>query len=79
MNPKVKNVLIICLKNAIVAVLTNGGSSFAFPSMFNFHSWTGVKNDIVLCGTTIASREFIYWGPILWKWASSVLGNGSGQ
>ncbi len=69
MNPTVKNILIISLKNAVNALLTNGALAVALPSVFNAHEgwWTLLK----LVGSTVLARESMIWGPKLLKWSQS--------
>lgn len=72
MNATLKNVLVITMKNAVRAILTNTGAWGIDPEHFNVVSVGGVKHILLLAASTIASTEAIYWAPRILKWAQSV-------
>jgi hypothetical protein len=68
-NQKVKSLLLIALKNAVNAVLTNAGLMASMSNTFNLHDWAGTKHILLATGSVILSRESMVWGPKLLKWS----------
>lgn len=71
MSDALKNFLLITLKNAVNAVLTDGALMLAFSSTFHLHSWQGVKNLLYSSGIVVGTREATVWGPILLRWSQT--------
>jgi hypothetical protein len=71
MSPAIKNFLLITIKNAVNAVLTDGALMVAFSSTFHLHTWQGVKNLLISSGIVVATREATVWGPIVMRWSQT--------
>jgi hypothetical protein len=66
-----KNFLIIAVKNAINAILTNGAMMTMLPSVFTIHTAAGWWNIAKLTGGVVVAREVAVWVPILLKWSTT--------
>jgi hypothetical protein len=71
LHPKLKRYLIIALKNAVFAVLTNSALVFQWHFIFNFDNWAGVYAVLRATGSVIIARETLIWLPKLLKWAQT--------
>lgn len=71
MSPVWKNYLIIALKNAVNAIITNGAMMAALPGVFNLHDHNGWVNILKLAGSTVLAREAAVWGPIVLRWTTT--------
>jgi hypothetical protein len=71
MTAKLKNFLVIVLKTAVNAVLTNAALMTALPGVFNFHDHNGLINILKLTGSVIGARELAVWVPILLSWSQT--------
>jgi hypothetical protein len=71
MNLEVKNFLLICVKNAVNAVLTSSALMAMNWGAFNVKSVDGWWNLGKVILAVIASREATVWIPILLKWSST--------
>ena len=60
----------ICLKNAVNAVLTNAGLSAMFHGTFNF-SVPGIEAMLKATAVVIGAREVVVWLPIVMSWSST--------
>ncbi len=70
MNAQIKNFLMIVLKNAVNALLTNAAMMAALPGAFNLHH-DGIINILKLAGSTVMARELAVWLPIVLKWSGT--------
>jgi hypothetical protein len=66
-----KSFLVIALKNAVNAVLTNAALMTMFSGTFHLHSWAGVLNILKAAGIAVAVREGQIWVPKLLAWSTS--------
>src|ERR1700677_1329197 len=66
-----RNFGIIALKNAVNALIVNGGAWMILPANFNFHNSAAIWNIAKLAGVTIISRETAIWVPGLLKWPTT--------
>lgn len=71
MNEKLRAFLIIALKHAVAAVLTNAALMAMFSQDFNFHNLTGVLDILKATGAIVAGAEAKVWLPKILKWATS--------
>jgi hypothetical protein len=69
MNAKLKKILVVTVKQATAAVLTNTALSAMLPTVFNVHSAAGIFNFLKAAASVVISREIVVWGPVLYKWA----------
>jgi hypothetical protein len=71
-NPSaLKNFLMIVLKNAVNAVITNGGLMTSMSGVFNIHSTNGWWNLGKATVAVVFGREVTVWGPIILKWTTT--------
>jgi hypothetical protein len=66
-----KNFLMIVLKNALNAVITNAGLMATMHGVFNRYSRDGLWNMGKATLVVIAAREAMVWGPVLLKWSTT--------
>jgi hypothetical protein len=71
MNPKLKNILIITLKNAVNAVLTNAALMGMLHNLLDVTTRNGWWNIGKVTMATVAAREAMIWVPELLKWSTS--------
>ena len=71
MNPKLKNFLLIVVKNAINAVITNAGLMSTLHGVFNLYSTNGLWNIAKATLSVVIAREAMVWGPVLMKWTQT--------
>jgi hypothetical protein len=71
MNVKLKNWLMIALKNAVNALLTSGAMMAFNWGAFNYTTRSGWWNLGKLVASVIGAREVAVWGPILLHWSST--------
>ena len=71
MNPSLKNFLMIVLKNAVNAVVTNSGLMTLMHGTFNKYSRDGLWNLGKATLAVVVAREVMVWGPVLMKWSST--------
>ena len=70
-NPKLKNVLLIFVKQAINAVLASSVLKVLVYGNFQFHSADAWWNFGKAIFSVVLAREVIVWGQILMKWTST--------
>jgi hypothetical protein len=70
-NPTLKLVLLVSVKNAVNAVLTNSAFMAMLPTVFNMHSHDGWWNIGKMALATIGSRESMIWLPKMLKWSTT--------
>lgn len=68
---QLKNFLIISLKNAVNAILINGGLMALFPTVFHMHSAAGWWNLGKAALDVVIVREAVVWIPILMSWSKT--------
>ncbi len=73
MNDTLKRFLMISLKNAVNAILTNAALMATMSGWFHVHSWTGIQHILMATGSVVLSREAMVWGPKILKWSTSGL------
>ena len=66
-----KNFLMIVLKNALNAIITNAALMTTMSGAFNIHSSNGWWNLLKSTGSVVMAREVMVWGPVLLKWTST--------
>ena len=66
-----KNFIMIVLKNALNAILTNAGLIALMHSTFNTYSTAGLWNIAKVTLSVVAAREIIVWGPIVMSWTTT--------
>jgi hypothetical protein len=72
MNTTIRTFLIITMKNAVNAVITNAALLAAFHGQFaNPTSKSGWWDIAKVTLSVIISREVIVWGPVLLKWTTT--------
>jgi hypothetical protein len=71
LHPKLKKFLVISLKNAVNAFLINGSLMAQWHDIFNLNNWAGVWAIARVTLGVIGTREFMVWGPKLWKWSQT--------
>ena len=71
LNATLKNYLLIVVKIAVNAVLTNSALMALLPTVFNMHDAAGWWNLLKLTGSSIAAREAMVWVPIWLKWSET--------
>jgi hypothetical protein len=69
MNPTVRKILIITLKNAVNALIVNGGAWIGDPHTFNFTSGAGWIHVLRLAAWVVVAREGTVWIPKLLAWS----------
>ena len=65
-----KNFLLICLKNALNAILTNTTLLATMPTTFNF-TQAGIIAMLKVAGGCVLAREGSVWLPVLLKWSTT--------
>ena len=75
LNPTLKAILTVSLKNAVNAILTNAGLMTMMHGEFNFYSSNGWWNLLKATGTVVIAREAMVWGPKIIAWTTSNGGN----
>jgi hypothetical protein len=78
-SPKLKAFLIIALKQAVNAILTNGGLMAMMGNHFNFHSWAGFRHVLYATASVIGGREAMVWLPRLLTWSQATDERASAQ
>lgn len=71
MSSWLKNFLMIVLKNAINAVITNAGLMALMHGVFNKYSRDGLWNMGKATLVIILTREVTVWGPVLLHWTTT--------
>lgn len=71
MNPKLKSFLIVSVKQAVNAVLTNAGLSALFHQTFNFKDWQHIANFGKAALAVVAAREVLVWAPKILAWTQT--------
>lgn len=71
MSPTLKSILTVAAKNAINAVLTSSALMALMHGTFNFYSRDGWWNLGKLVLVTIATREWMVWGPKILNWTTT--------
>lgn len=71
MNPKLKSFLIVSVKQAINALLTNSTMTVLFPQFMGWHTGEWWINVGKVAFATVAAREALVWGPKLLKWTQT--------
>ena len=71
MNPKLKNFLMIVIKNAVNAVLASGILKVLISGTFNMAGANDWWNLGKACASVIIAREIVVWGPILLNWTQT--------
>jgi hypothetical protein len=71
MNPKLKLILTISLKQAIGAVLASSLIASQWPFIYNFHNRAGQWAVLRLMGSIVVGREIQVWGATVWKWLTT--------
>lgn len=66
-----KNFLMIVLKNAVNAILTNAGLMTLMHGVFNKYSTDGLWNIGKATLVVVAAREVIVWAPVIMKWTTT--------
>jgi hypothetical protein len=66
-----KNFLLIVLKNALNAILTNAALMTMLGGTFNIHTTDGIWNIGKATLSVIGAREALVWIPVLLKWSST--------
>ena len=66
-----KNFLMIVLKNAINAIITNAGLMTMLHGVFNTSTVNGWWDIGKATLAVVISREAIVWGPVLVKWTTT--------
>ena len=74
MNPKLKMFLLISLKQAVNALLTNAAASQIWPHLFDVHTRAGWFAIAKLIGTVVGAREVMVWAPKVLAWSQSTNG-----
>jgi hypothetical protein len=70
-NKTVKLALVITVKNAINAIITNGSLMLMLRGAFNITTAAGWWNIGKVTLSTIIAREVIVWGPVLMRWTTT--------
>lgn len=68
MNLALKNFLMIVLKNAVNAVITDATLMTLNHGAFNLQTTAGLWNLAKAAGSVILAREVTVWGPIILNW-----------
>lgn len=77
MNATLKSILIVTLKNAVNAIITNAGLMATMHSQFYLTgNWKGIEHIGMAALSCVAAREGMYWGPKLLAWSQQTNGNG---
>ena len=66
-----KNFLMIVLKNAVNAILTNGALMAMFSNIFNVTTaagWLAIGKATL---AVIGAREVVVWGPVILNWSTT--------
>jgi len=71
MPPWLKRFLLIALKNAVNAVITNAGLMTMLHGAFNMYSRSGWWNLGKAGIAVVISREGMVWIPVLIKWSKT--------
>jgi hypothetical protein len=71
MNKTLKLWLIIALKNAVNAIITNTALMAMLHGAFNISTRAGWWNIGKVTLSVVVSREIIVWGPVLLKWTTT--------
>ena len=71
MNPTVKKILVIAIKHAVNAILTNAGLMAMLHNVFNTSTHNGLVNIGKLTLSVVAAREACVWVPLLLKWTTT--------
>ena len=66
-----KNFLMIVLKNAVNAVITNAGLMAMLHGAFNMYSRSGWWNLGKAALAVVIAREVVVWGPVVLKWTTT--------
>ena len=71
MSAWLKNFLMIVLKNAVNAIITNAGLMTLMHGVFNKYSTDGLWNIGKATLVVIITREVTVWGPVLLHWTNT--------
>lgn len=71
MNPKLKNVLLIFVKQALNAILASSVLKVLVYGNFQFNSPDAWWNFGKAIFSVVLAREIIVWGPIIMKWTAT--------
>jgi hypothetical protein len=71
MNPRVHSFLMVSLKQAVNAILTNAAASQIWPHLFDIHTRSGWLPILKLIGTIVGARELMVWTPKVLAWSQS--------
>lgn len=71
MNVKLKEVLVVSLKKAIMGVGTSGAVIAMFHNQEDFKHWPGIVKIASVVAITAAWSEGWYWWPRIMAWAST--------
>ena len=66
-----KNFIMIVLKNALNAILTNAALMTMMHGTFNKYSKDGLWNMGKAALAVIVAREIVVWGPMVMKWTTT--------
>lgn len=66
-----KKFFIVCLKQAVNALLTNTAAWFIDPATFNWKNLAGWEHMLALAGSVVLIREGTVWLPVILKWSST--------
>jgi len=71
MTAKLKSFLIVSLKQAVNALLTNATMTTLFPQFMGWHTADWWVNVGKVALATVVSREALVWGPKILAWSQS--------
>lgn len=66
-----KNFLMIVLKNAVNAIITNASLMTMLHGAFNLYSKAGWWNIGKATLSVVIAREIVVWGPVVMRWTTT--------